>query len=68
MTVMSIDELRLRPGAMRRAVSSGEQVQVTYHGKPAVTCVETSLWTRLVELAGDAGRQLLAQAREESVA
>jgi hypothetical protein len=64
MVTMSFDELRLRPGDMRRAVERGEQVQVTWYNRDHVTCVATSTWNELVELAGDAGRKLLEQARE----
>jgi hypothetical protein len=62
-TEMSFDELRLKPGEMRRAVERGEQVQVTWYRKPHVTCVSTDLWRQLLELAGDEGRRLLEQSR-----
>ena len=65
MTTISSNDLRSRTGDIRRAVNRGEQVQVTYHNLPLVTCVATDLWNRMVELAGDAGRKLLDDALEK---
>uniref|UniRef100_UPI003F4971B4 hypothetical protein n=1 Tax=Amycolatopsis sp. CA-293810 TaxID=3239926 RepID=UPI003F4971B4 len=65
---MEMTNVQRRPGALRRALRAGHAVPLTFHDKPLGRVLPEDLIDKLVELAGDKGRQLLDAATPEEAA
>jgi hypothetical protein len=65
---MEMTNVQRRTGDLRRAIVDGRAVDLTFHGQQYATVLPTNLLDSLLELAGDAGRQLLDETREGAAA
>ncbi|MFE5565979.1 hypothetical protein ACFQ68_13415 [Amycolatopsis japonica] len=55
---MDMERLSRRPGDLRRALKKGHTVPLTFHHKPFAAVIPEDILGRLLELAGDKGREL----------
>ena len=65
---MEMTNVQRRPRDLRRAIVDGRPVPLTFRGNSYATVLPNCLLDKLLDLAGDAGRQLLEGKHEEAAA
>ncbi|OLZ51687.1 hypothetical protein BS329_15595 [Amycolatopsis coloradensis] len=56
---MDMKEVSRHPGKLRRTLMDGHSVPLSYHDNPYATAIPTRVLNRLLQLAGNKGRQVL---------
>jgi hypothetical protein len=63
---MDMSTVQRRSGELRRAIVDGRTVPLTFRDKQFATVLPSDVLEQLVELAGDAGRQLISTTSAEA--